>query len=147
MQKYITCPQRGVHLHPPLPPLDPPLHSTLQRFVVNALWYALLTLGLRCCNLRQHSHPMFHACLEQIWQENLPMFGYSAHPNCWLEDGMWYVFRFYCSNFCNNTAFGSCGYFNLPIVRSQRQISSIHLHVLIALCTCTRLFELNARMW
>ena len=38
----------------------------------------------------------------------------------------------YCSIFCQhvltefNTAFGSCGYFNLPIVRSKRQLSSVH---------------------
>ena len=44
----------------------------------------------------------------------------------------------YCSNFCYhvltefNAAFGSCGYFNLPIVRSKRQL--ILKHTLV--CTC-----------
>ena len=36
-----------------------------------------------------------------------------------------------------NTAFGSCGYFNLPIVRSQRQL--ILKHTLA--CTCIALFS------
>ena len=49
-----------------------------------------------------------------------------------------YTGYIYCSNFCYhvltefNTAFGGCGYFNLPIVRSKRQL--ILKHTLV--CTC-----------
>ena len=45
---------------------------------------------------------------------------------------LFHIYRgyIYCSNFCYhvltefNTAFGGCGYFNLPIVRSKRQTNS-----------------------
>ena len=76
--KFCRCgsspPQRAVTLAIANKPHSDAEHPQANMELWIQMGYALLTLGLLCCNctlLHQHSHSMYHACLEEIWQENL----------------------------------------------------------------------------
>ena len=67
----------------------------------------------------------------------MPVWDYCIWPNLYTVRVLFHIDTgyIYCSNqFCYefNTAFSSCGYFNLPIVRSKRQL--ILKHTLVFTC-------------
>ena len=76
-------------------------------------------------------------------QQACIMFPYLYRILASLVTNLLLKFLLTCLAIIFNTAFGSCGYFNLSIVRShrQRQFSSMHLRILSLALGLTQFYE------
>ena len=100
------------------------------------------TLVLDCCKGKPEFLLWVIFCVYLLLYASLRLLHLTVAQNLYTVHVLFHIDTgyIYCSIFCYefNTAFGGCGYFNLPIVRSKRQLILKH-----TLCTCILVLGLS----